>query len=202
MVDVRSDPLFQKTESKILTVMEFYKQKYLWQVSLKEIAQKLQEIDKESYITVKRKYPGQLIVSVQKKKTALLLLKSDNAFYSISYEGIEGRKVLENLDFPILRGEDFEKSLKLRQRLLRVIESLPQSAGLFCVDNLSEILYNKDNQSFLFYLKFPRFVLELKSAPSAKKKQNIEFVLNYLDKQTQAFIDARPDKKIIVKNKK
>ena len=195
---------FQKKQPQILAVLQTYKQKYLWQISLKELVQKLQEIDKELDFRIKRKYPGQLTVFVYKKKTALLLLDSNSHFYAVSYKGVVGIKRTKDLDFPILRGPDFEKSLNLRQQLLKIVEVLPVDKAWFCWDNLSEILYNKENQSFLFYLKFPRFVLELDSSPSDKKKQNIEFVLNYLNKQnrTQAFVTVKSDKKIIVKNKK
>ena len=217
-----SSAWFQKKQTKILPLAETYKHKYFWQISLKKLAQKLQKTDKELDIRLKRKYPGQLIVFVSKKKTALLLLDSQNHFYSISYEGHLGkkRKPTEALDFPLLRGQDFEKNLSLRQKLLSLLEILPLDKASFCWDNLSEISYNKENQSFLFYLNSPRFVLELKSdffildlkpdfeddikEQNNKKIQNIEFVLNYLNEKnwTQAFIIAESDKKIIVKNKK
>ena len=166
---------FEKKQTKIMALTETYKHKYFWQISFKKLAQKLQKTDKELDIRLKRKYPGQLIVFVSKKKTALLLLDANKHFYSVSCEGLLGpkRKPKEDLDFPILRGSALKTDLKLRQKLLKILEFLPQNKD-FCRDNLSEIVYNKPNQSFLFYLKSHRFVLELKSVPLFTESQNIE----------------------------
>ncbi|MCY4321873.1 MAG: FtsQ-type POTRA domain-containing protein [Bdellovibrionaceae bacterium] len=194
---------YKKSYLKISTYLNNYKGKYLWDIHLKELAEKIKSIYLEAEVQVQRKFPNRLIVLFKEKVTFLLLLKQNNFFYSVSQEGHIGEKKggKDSLNFPILIGKAFEKNLQLRQRAISILAKLNKEEGSFSVRNISEILYNKNNDSFLFYLVSDHFILELKTSPSLKKISNVDFVINYLRKQNRikALIDARMEKKIIVK---
>lgn len=193
-----------KKEKEILSYLNSYKGKSLWQVDLKHLVKQTNAFYLGSEIYVVRRFPNRLIVFLKKKNTALLLLKDREFLYSVSYEGKIGDKknMEEFFDFPILRGELFWDSPQLRKRALSILSSLPKTGPFFSVQNISEIFYNKINDSLLFYLISSPFILELKKQVSPEKLQNINFVLNYLNQKgsQRGFIDARLDKKIIVKH--
>ena len=201
---LKANKIYMTKDQEILSYLNNYKGQWLWSVDLKELVKKLNSIYLEAEIHVVRKFPSQLNVALKKKSTALLLLKEGELFYSVSYEGEIGspKNIEESFDFPILRGNSFWNDLQLRQRVLSVLSVLPKEGQTFSIQNISEISYNKSNDSLFFHLIFHPFILELKDQPSPKKIKNIDFVLNYLhrEKNQGGLIDARLDKKIIVKN--
>jgi len=155
-------------------------------------------------VHVTRKLPNRLVVFLEKKDIALLLLKDEEFFYSVSYEGKIGvkRGLGESLDFPVLRGDIFWNDSFLRKRALSIFLSIPKNNRTFSTQNISEITYNKKNDSLFFYLIPGHFILELRKQLSPMQVQNIDFVLNYLNQRgkQEGIIDARLDKKIIVKS--
>ena len=199
----KTQALYAEAEPKITAYLNNYKGQYLWGINLKEIVKKIESIYIGGEAHIQRKFPNRLIVFLKEEMAFLLLLKQNHLFYSVSPDGNIGaqKNRAAGLNFPILRGKAFETSLQLRQRVLDVLFKTPKQGGLFSLENISEILYNKDSDSFLFYLVSDYFIVELKTPPSLKTVKNIDFVLNYLKKQnrTKALIDAQLDKKIIVK---
>ena len=195
---------YKLKEENILSYLKSYKGQFLWRVDLKNLVEKVNTFYLGSEVYAVRKLPNRLLVFLKKKNTALLLLKEGEFFYSLSYEGEIGdqRNPEESFDFPILRGKLFWEKLQLRKRALSILSSIPQQGRFFSVQNISEISYNKANDSLLFYLIRSHFILELKEQASPKKIQNIDFVLNYLNQRGDkgGRIDARLDKKIIVKD--
>ena len=190
-------------EEEIVSYLNRYKGQLLWQVDLKDLVKKVNSLYLGAEVYTARRFPNQLSVSLKKKNTALLLLKGGESFYSISHEGRIGakRNGEESFDFPILRGDSFGNDIQLRKRALSILFSIPKAGQAFSAQNISEISYNKANDSLLFYLIHGHFILELKKQPIPKTIQNIEFVLHYLNQQGEqgGLIDARLDKKIIVK---
>ncbi|MDE0092562.1 MAG: hypothetical protein OXN83_04685 [Oligoflexia bacterium] len=201
--EIKKDPLYIQKEPDIVSYLQNYKGQYLWKINLKKIVKKIEAVYLGGDIYIKRKFPNRLIVSLDKEKTSLLLLKQDHFFYSVFYDGNVGSRKsrTDSLNFPILRGKSFETSFQLRRRVLSILSDIPKAGNSFSLENISEIFYNEDNDSLLFYLAEDYFILELQSPPSLKIVQNIDFVLNYLKQQgrTRALIDVRLNKKIIVK---
>ena len=201
---LKIDRFYVKKEKEILSYLESYKGKFLWQVNLKDLVKKTNAFYLGLSAYAVRRFPNRLILVLKKKRTALLLLKDGGDFFSISNKGEIGgeRNPEESFDFPILRGELFWDKLQLRERALSILSSIPKKGPFFSVQNISEISYNKTNDSLLFHLISVPFILELKKQVQPKKMKNINFVLNYLfQKDSQrGFIDARLDKKIIVKH--
>lgn len=203
--EIKNIPLYREQEEKILMHLNRYKGHFLWKLNLKSIVQDVHEFYPGAEISVSRKFPNRLIVLLERKQIPLLLFKEGGSFYSVSYEGDIGSKKSsgESLDFPILRGKLFWDDLSLRKRAISVFFHIPRDKSLFSKKNISEISYNKNNDSLLLFLVSSHFVLELKKPPSPKKIKNIEFVLNYLNQRGNqgGYIDARMDKKIIVKKR-
>ncbi|MBC6415497.1 MAG: hypothetical protein GDA46_03805 [Bdellovibrionales bacterium] len=201
--NLKQQASYIEQEKKILSYLNHYKKQSLWNINLKKIIQDIENISSRVKVFARKKYPHQLILLLNEKNTALLLLKENHNFYPISYEGDLGvKKNLQDiLNVPILRGAFFEKNKALRQRILQILQEIPEQGRPLSVQNISEILYHEKHDSFLLYLSTKPFVLEIEKPPSKIKLQNIDFVLNYLKKinRHKAFIDARLDKKIIVK---
>ena len=202
---LKQQPGYLKKEYKILSYLNNYKSQQLWRLNLKKILQDIENMSLGIKVYARKKYPDYLIVFLNKKQTALLLLKTDHTFYPISHDGELGiKKNLQDIpNVPILRGIPFEQNKTLRQRILKLIDQIPKQGNGFSSQNISEVSYHKKHDSFLFYLSTGLLILELKAPLSKQKIKNVDFVLNYLKKigRQKAFIDARLDKKIIVKKK-
>ena len=200
---IKTQKSYIKKEEAILSHLHSYKGIFFWQVSLKDLVKKIHTIYLGAEVLAQRKFPNHLIITLKPKTTALLLLKEGGAFYSVSLEGDLNEKKTpgESLDFPILRGKAFWDHLELRKKALSILFSLPQQGAGFSVKNISEISYNQNRNSLLFYLLSGGFIVEMKNQAGAKKIQNINFVLNYLNQKgrKEGLIDARLNKKIIVK---
>ena len=196
---------FSKKETQILSYLNKYKSQSLWQINLKQVAQNIEDMSLGMEVYVHRKYPSQLIIWLYEKKTILLFLKGNTHFYSISSDGsLDTQKSAQNIpDVPILRGASFESDQTLRLQVLKLLEAIPKQKQVFSVENISEILYDSKQDSFLIYLSTRPLAIKLNHPPLSQKIKNIEFVLEYLKKEgrEQAVIDARFDKKIIVKKK-
>jgi len=193
-------------EDKILSYLKQYKSHFIWQAPLKKMAKDIEKISLGLDIYIHRRYPNKLIIGFSEKETALLLLTKESELYSVSYKGSLGnKKDLSKLpNVPILRGKNFETNKELRKKALELLKPLPPNKNLFSLQNLSEILYDEKEESFLIYLSTRAWLIKLKSPVSTQKVKNIEFVLEYLQKEEKdhKLIDARFDKKIIVKKKK
>lgn len=201
---LKSRASYIKKEPDILSYLNEYKGKNLWQVNLKTLVTTLNELYFGAEVYVIRKWPNRLIVFLKPKATALILLKNKEVFYPVSYEGEIGDSInlKDFFDFPILRGKVFWNDLSLRKQVLSVLSSIPKKGEGFSIQNISEILYNKKNNSLMFYLIPGHFTVELQaSSVSPKKIKNINFVLTYLSQRDHQgeLIDARFPKKIIVK---
>ena len=203
---LKADNSYPAKQKDIQLYLNKYKGQKLWALDLKTMVKDLARLQPGIELYSRRVFPNQLHVFLDKKHSPLLLLKGEGLFYSVTQEGEIStlKNSFESLDYPLLRGQFFLDQLSLRKQALNILSALPEEGLGFSVKNISEIFYNPKSQSLLFYLISPPFVLELKQPPDLKKIQNIDFVLNYLklEGRESAFIDARKDKKIIVKKLK
>ena len=134
-----------------------------------------------------------------------MLLRDNGVLYSVSFQGdLQARlPIYQSLDLPILRGKAFWSSRVLRQKVIQLLSQIPET-GLLNPKNISEVIYNKKNSSFLFVLISNDLILESQKEISSKRINNINFVLNYLVQKNikRSRVDARFDKKIIVNKHK
>ena len=200
--EIQKSNSYKQIEDDLSSFLEKYKGQLPWKVSLKKLVEELNSSYPGLKFHAVRKLPNHLIVFLKKKSTALLLFHKGD-FFPVSYTGEIGKKkgIEESFDFPILRGKSFWEKSDRRKKALDILTSIPETGQILSVQNLSEILYNETNDSLLFYLIKGDFILELNEALESEKIKNILFVLNYLHqkKDKRNWIDARPDKKIIVK---
>ncbi len=210
-IDLKIDPSLteffanKNFEKKIKNHLSTYKGKFIWKVNLKKMIEEIKKIYTVGNIYIVRRLPNRVIVFLEKDDPVAIILKNNKDFFSISYDGEIRYKLDYNqsLNFPILRGRNLWRNKKLRKQVMEFLSFLPRE-GFLTLESISEIRYNKKNDSFILYLIPENFTVEWKGSPSLKKIQNINFVLNYMGKEgyLNYYVDARFDKKIIVNKSK
>ena len=195
----------KQIENKIVLKLKSYKGKKIWEVNLKNLVFEVKQIYPALKIQVARQLPNRIVVSLKNKEVAVLLLRDSGVLYSVSFQGdLQSRlPTYQSLDLPILRGKAFWKSKVLRQKAIQLLSQIPET-GLLTPKNISEVIYNNKNSSFLFVLISNDLILESQKEISFKRINNINFVLNYLVQKNikRSRVDARFDKKIIVNKHK
>ena len=206
-LELKIDPSIQKSisekgiQKKIEKQIQNYKGIPIWKVDLKKIVSDIKKIYNVGNIYSVRRLPNKIIIFLEQDHPIALILKDEKDFFALSYEGDIRYKMnyKQSLDFPILRGKALWKSKNLRKKALEFLSFLPQK-GEIIANNISEIKYNKKNNSFLLYLMPNDFIVEWQGDLNLKKVQNINFVLSYMSNENsyKYRLDARFDKKIIV----
>ena len=188
-------------KKKIVTQLESYKGRKIWNVRLGDISKDIYKIYPAGRIQVHRQWPHQIVVVLKETSLAFLLLRENGLFYPISFRGDIQEPLSEGkyLDLPILRGSAFYKDKSLVQKALQILIQLPQK-GIFTSRNISEISHSSKEKSFVIFLIPGHFVLNIGLALEEKQIEKINFVLNYLfqNELTGHRVDARFKKKIIV----
>ena len=196
------DSISPDKKKKLLSLVEKYKNRSVWSVSLKEIALEVQELYPSKKARVKRKLPDKIEVYLEESLPAFLILTEKGKFYPVSFEGVMGSPLSahELLDLPIARGALFKKDKNLRLQTVRLLKTLPEQE-IFSSENISEIMYRPKRESFILFLIPHYFVLEVKTPWSKRQIENINFVLNYLIQKEEkaSHIDARFPEKIVVR---
>jgi len=192
----------QKLQQKIKAHLNIYKGIWIWKVNLKNITRELNKIYPVGNIYISRRLPNRMIVFLERADPIAIILKDNHTFFAVSYNGVIRHRLdyHQPLNWPILRGKLLWKNQELRIKIIDFLSFLPQK-GLLTASNISEIKYNKKNDSFLLYLISKNFIVEWKGKLDAKKIKNINFVLNYMSPNEYPHkyrIDARFSKKIIV----
>ena len=188
VLELRASPALQqaggyrRARQKIEDYLKAYKGRAMGRISLKRITEDVSRIYPAAEVHAARRLPRRLTVFLSQGSPLLLLLKGKNVFYSVFSDGTvrAQRGWDQSLDFPLLRGKSFWRRAGLRKRAAALVSSLPKK-GWLRSENISEILYNKKNDSFVFFLISKNFVLEAGDPMTAQKAKNISFVLNYLD---------------------
>lgn len=197
--------VYTKVEKKVKQYLSRYKGQKTWNLSLKKINQDLQKIYDSGYWHVRRQFPNRIIVILNQEDPIALFFKNKDEFYPVFLNGSIGPRLdfKKNLNFPIVRGVFFQKEIQLRKEITYLLVQLPKK-GWMTLNNISEIKYQKKNESFLFFLVSHNFVIESNKAIDKIQIQKINFVLNYLihQKLFNRHIDSRFEKKIIVNTMK
>ena len=197
-LELKAEPALQETDEyrqaqrKIKDYLKTYRGRAMGKLDLKSIAEGAARIYPAAEVYALRRFPNRLIVFLKQSAPSLLLLKGKGDFYSVFSDGSvrAQRSWNQSLDFPLLRGKSFWESEELRKQAADFMSSLPDS-GWLRAENISEILYNKKNGSFVFFLMPKNFVLEAKSPVSAQKVKNINFVLEYLYQKERSQKDKK-----------
>ena len=187
---------------RLLSLVEKYKNRSIWSVSLKEMALEVQKNHPSKKARVKRRLPNKIEIYLEDSLPAFLILTEKGRFHPVSFEGVLGAALspYELLDLPIARGDLFKTDERLRAQTVQLLKTLP-GKDILSPENISEIIYTPERESFTLFLIPHYFVLEVKTPWRKKQIQNINFVLNYLIQKEEkvARIDARFPEKIIVR---
>ena len=190
---------------KVSLFLKKYKNRSIWSLRLKGMAQEIQNIFPSKEIYLKRKFPNKIEVFIEESLPVFLLLTGKGQFYPIFSDGKIGIILSADklLDLPIMRGDVFKENRRLRIQVLDLLKILPKE-DIFSPKNISEIVYKPKQKSFTVYLIPHYFILEIKHPWKNKTIENINFVLNYLVQKEEkaAIIDAGFPEKIIVRRKK
>ena len=184
--------------------MEKYKNRFIWSINLKGIAQEIQELFPSKKAFVRRQLPNELEIHLTENRPAFLLLTDSGRFHPVSFEGDISPPLSFNqmINLPIARGDIFKKNKSLRLQILHLLNILPKKE-IFSEENISEFVYKPQRESFVVFLIPHYFILEIRVPWEKKTIKNINFVLNYLIQKEEkaALIDARFPEKIIVRRK-
>ena len=200
----KEKPFIFSTEEqeRLLSFMEKYKNRFIWSVNLKNIGQEIHKMYPSKKALVRRHLPNKLEIYLEESHPAFLVLTDKGQFHPVSFDGGIGDALSASqlLDLPVARGDIFKKDKNLRLRATRLLKILPNKE-IFSSENISEIVYKSQRESFIVFLIPHYFVLEIKEPWEEKTIKNINFVLNYLiQKEEKAIlIDARFPEKIIVR---
>ncbi len=210
-IELKIDPTFKKLfvnkkmKNKIKNHLNTYKDKWIWKIDFKSMTKEIKKIYPVGNIYIVRRLPNRIIVFLEKEDPVAIILKDGKDFFSVSYNGEIRHKLNydQPLNFPVLRTKKLWRNKELRKKIIEFLLFLPKE-GFLTADNISEVKYNKKNDSFILYLIPNHFIVEWKGVLNLRKVQNINFVLNYMSKEEHSkyYIDAHFDKKIIVNKSK
>ena len=201
--DDRNPPILSiEEQKKLLSFMEKYKDRFIWSVNLKDIAQEIRKMYPSKKAFLRKQLPNKLEIYLQESHPAFLILTDKGQFHPVSFDGSIEAALSANqlLDLPITRGDIFKKDKNLRLQIIQLLKILPNQE-FFSPENISEIVYKAQRESFIVFLIPHYFVLEIKEPFKEKTIKNINFVLNYLvqKEEKSILIDARFPEKIIVR---
>lgn len=169
--------------------IENYLSKYTGQamgrIDLKKITEDVARIYPAAEVQAARRFPRRLTVFLSQSRPLFLMLKGAGDLLSVFPDGsVRAQRGWDQpLDFPLLRGKSFWESAGLRKQAADFVSALPKKGSLRA-DSISEILYNRKNKSFVFFLMPGDVVLEAKAPASAQKIKNINFVLEYMERKS------------------
>ena len=208
-VQLSSQPAWEKPEEEIHAVIQKklkpFIGKQMWRIDLDELSNIIQSEPYIGSVKILRLLPDRFLVQLSARQPVLVLLDSKGKMHPLSVDG----KLLPPLsskqapDLPILRDRVFFDQEKLRKLAIQFILLLPQT-GLFSRDNVSEISYISDENSFAFILSSTGKPVKVGQDPKKLRTKRIESVLHYLNQQSIKWrvIDARFSQKIVVSTSK
>ena len=196
----------QPKEKKLL-IEELNKQvkpligSWIWQVSIKELGQKIKKHPKVEEVQILRLWPHRFQIRILSDKPVLLWMKNSNTFYPITQKGSLLYPIpLHSVpNLPILRGFVFFKNQNLRKKVIQIYQYLPQK-GFFSQKNISEISYSKKDASFYLHLTYVASKIRIGENLPEFRPDRVESVLRYLKQKEIKWrvIDARYSKKVVV----
>ena len=177
-----------------------YKGVWTWNLPINKLKKIIGEHPQVKQVQISRTWPNRFLVLLLPEKP-LFLIMGNKVFYPSAADG----ELLEPIssstapDLPFLRGAQFFKQKKLREKIARLFQHLPQK-GLFSQNNISEITYSKNDQNFYLYLLQSGRPVRVGEQLSEFRPDRVESVLKYLEQKKIKWrvIDARFYQKVIV----
>lgn len=194
--------LFNKIKDTLDTRLRYLRGRYVWQVDIEEVLNKVQKDLRVKDAKVTRVLPNRILVSVTPfTPIASILTKTSDKLQPVARDGelLPALDATETPDGPILRGEIFVTDKNVRAEAIKLMLALPENGSL-SISQISEIQYDKSHGFTLtatpggtdVWIGFEDFT---RHASQAQR------VLDYLRSQqlTGRIIDARLGKKVVVR---
>lgn len=183
--------------------LETYRGASLWGLEMNQLAADLSKYSWIEEISLARRWPSKLLVSIRAKDVKMILLTKQGKLLPIVSNGqaLEPVEIKQAPDVAILRGEVFEKKPELRKSAIQVIDQIPYE-GAFSQKTISEIRYDEKDGFWMTMIK-DGIQVKLGHDQVALKSARVGQVMEYMNsrKQNAQVIDANLSKKVLVRLK-
>lgn len=181
--------------------VDFVIGKSIWTVSIYEIEKKLIQLPCIKSVSINRRFPNKLTVTLELKKIVANVIVSPEKIQPVSDDGLllESVKTTLSPTVPFLVNSEFKKNYELRYEVVNILNKIPHE-GLLSLDTISSVEQGRD-KTFWFSLKSNQTRVALNGESTEIKVARVNKVLNYLE-QNQIkgrVIDANFSKKVLVK---
>lgn len=206
-VEVTLDPsstdafLFEKIQSGLTASLMRFTGLPFWKVSMEDVMSEVRRDRRVRTAHIQREFPHRLKVVVVPQEPLVGYLDESGKIFPVARDAtlMPAISLKDVPNFPLLSGKDFQSDEKLRERAIRLVESIP-TEGHFQRSMVSEILHsNKDGFSLFLGTKIAE--IKMGEGDFDLKASRVEKVLGYLHNRNLKgrIIDARFAKKVVVR---
>ncbi len=192
------------TFSRLNEILKEYVNRPLWESSVEEIQERLENDSDVRSVRIQRRWPNELAVSIDLKAPIFVYVNDRGEVFPIAQDGSFLRQVDANQvpDVPVVRSRALYESQALREKAARLISKIPETSRLSPF-NVDEITVDEDRGVSL-YLSDSDVLIHLGFELDSTKVQRVEQVLRYLETQglQGRVIDATFFKKVLVRLRK
>jgi cell division protein FtsQ len=193
-------PLVQEIDQ----IVEAHRGVSLWRLDLQKLSFDLNSFAWVDNVSVIRKWPSRLQISVKAKDVRLLLVNQAGQFMPVVGRGelLESVATKQVPDVPLLVGDIFVKQPVMRNRAVALMEELPRK-GPFSHKTISEVHYDEKDGFWVTMIK-DGIKVKLGNEKMMLKSARLGQVMEYLEsRQIDArVIDANLSKKVLVRLRK
>jgi cell division protein FtsQ len=186
------------------TQLESLRGTSLWNVDLSRVHETLAGLTWIDELSLSRRWPSKLRVSVRAKEVDLLLMTKAGRFTPIAANG-ESLPTIELKQIPdvaVLQGENFETRPDLRKKAAELLKEIPRE-GPFSKKTISEIHFD-DRDGFWLTLVKDGIRVKMGQDQVSLKSARVSHVLEYIESREldACVIDANLSKKVLVRLRK
>jgi cell division septal protein FtsQ len=198
------DLLFQRIRQNLASQFKGFEGRYFWQVPLKTVFDVTSKDKRVKAVSVFREFPSRLRIEIEPHTPMLAYLARDGRIYPVATDAtlLPALPVADAPDLPILRGDELNDELSLREKALDLLRTFPDE-GLMAKDRVSEIIHTKKD-GFKVFINGADSEVQMGDTDFGPKVSRVQKVLGYLDSRNikGRVIDARFSKKVVVRVRK
>jgi cell division protein FtsQ len=199
-----SKQALKKSVEKLDQQLELLRGQPLWRLQLQSISADLSSEKWIQSFHMTRRWPATLQLTVKPQALYFVYLDQKGQISPVMENGffLDTLNPGDSPDLPIAVGQDFEKSLSVRQKAIHILKQIP-AQGTFSRLTISEIHHDKRG-GFSFLLTESGLQIKIGEEQIRTKSFRISKVLDYLEtKKFQArVIDANLSQKVLVRLRK
>ncbi len=206
-IEVSLDPastdafLFEKIQTGLTARLAHFMGLPFWKVPLDEVMSEVRGDRRVRAARIQREFPHRLKVIVIPQEPLIGYLDEAGKIFPVARDAtlMPAISLKEDPNFPLLRGKEFQTNADLRERAIRLVESIP-TEGHFQRSMVSEILHS-GKDGFILYLGTQMAEVKIGEGDYELKASRVEKVLGYLHNRNlkSRTIDARFAKKVVVR---